>query len=111
MSAYCVPLYDSLGENAIEYIVRHAEAGLVFVSAEKLPNLLQALPKLTDLVKTVVVWGGAPAEPIAVRSPRVLVLLVTGRAPRSNTCGAAGATHARTSDAQRNRGLALWNHH
>ncbi len=26
MSMQCVPLYDSLGENAIEYIVNHSEA-------------------------------------------------------------------------------------
>lgn len=24
-SAWCIPLYDTLGENAIEYIVNHAE--------------------------------------------------------------------------------------
>jgi hypothetical protein len=31
MSATCVPLYDSLGENAIEYIINHAETMVAFV--------------------------------------------------------------------------------
>lgn len=28
---YCVPLYDSLGENAIEFIINHSETSAVFV--------------------------------------------------------------------------------
>ncbi len=29
MSAVCVPLYETLGDNAIEYIVEHANTKLV----------------------------------------------------------------------------------
>ena len=43
---YCVPLYDSLGENAIEYIIGHAEASAVFVSAAKLATLAKSLPQV-----------------------------------------------------------------
>ncbi|KAK9817123.1 hypothetical protein WJX72_009841 [[Myrmecia] bisecta] len=56
-SVYCVPLYDSLGENAIEYIVHHSEATIVFVSTAKFGQLVQALPAIKDRVKTVVFWG------------------------------------------------------
>lgn len=57
MNLYCVPLYDTLGENAIEYIVKHSESSLIFAQAEKLGMLQGALPHLTSLVHTVVYWG------------------------------------------------------
>jgi long-chain acyl-CoA synthetase len=58
MSVYCIPLYDSLGENAIEFIISHSESSLVFVQASNLPELIKALPKVKNLVKNVVYWGG-----------------------------------------------------
>ena len=62
MSLYCVPLYDSLGENAIEYIVTHSEATIVFVASDKIANLAAALPHVKGQVKNVVYWGaGNPA--------------------------------------------------
>jgi long-subunit acyl-CoA synthetase (AMP-forming) len=42
MSNHCVPLYDSLGENAIEYIVDHAECTCVFLSSDKFPQFVKA---------------------------------------------------------------------
>ena len=56
-SAYCVPLYDSLGEDAIEYIIGHASCSVVFVASLKFPGLVEALPRLKHLVNTVVYWG------------------------------------------------------
>jgi hypothetical protein len=44
---YCVPLYDSLGENAIEYIIKHAEATAVFAQSEKLGTLAKSLPHVS----------------------------------------------------------------
>jgi long-subunit acyl-CoA synthetase (AMP-forming) len=41
MSLHCVPLYDTLGENAIEYIINHSEAVVAFVDTLKLPNLVK----------------------------------------------------------------------
>ena len=35
----CVPLYETLGDNAIQYIVQHSEAALVVAAAGKLPAL------------------------------------------------------------------------
>jgi len=65
MSYHCVPLYDSLGENAIEYIVNHSEAAAVFVDAAKLPAFAKALPAIGAALRTVVVWGDASAPAAA----------------------------------------------
>jgi acyl-CoA synthetase (AMP-forming)/AMP-acid ligase II len=46
MSYECVPLYDSLGENAVEFIMRHSEVACVFVAAGKLAKLAPALASL-----------------------------------------------------------------
>ncbi|KAK9821083.1 hypothetical protein WJX74_009888 [Apatococcus lobatus] len=51
-----VPLYDSLGENAVEYTINHSETGVCFIHENKVKFLLKALPKLKTL-KAVVVWG------------------------------------------------------
>jgi long-chain acyl-CoA synthetase len=64
-TAYCVPLYDSLGENAIEYIIHHAEVTVAFTSAEKFPQLLKAIPMVKDRLQTVVYWGIPPEQTIA----------------------------------------------
>jgi long-subunit acyl-CoA synthetase (AMP-forming) len=39
-----VPLYDSLGENAIEYIIKHSESTVVFAQSEKLGTLAKSVP-------------------------------------------------------------------
>lgn len=59
LNTVCVPLYDSLGENAIEFITNHSEATVVFVASDKLANLAKALPKCTATLKSVVYWGEA----------------------------------------------------
>lgn len=53
---HAVPLYDSLGETAVQYTINHSEASVIFVSDAKLPMLLLALPNLKRKV-TVVYWG------------------------------------------------------
>jgi long-chain acyl-CoA synthetase len=55
--SYCVPLYDSLGESSVEYIINHAEASIIFTSNEKFPLLGKALPATKKNVKTVVYFG------------------------------------------------------
>ena len=56
-----VPLYDSLGESAVEYTVNHSATALVFVQASKLPLLAKAVPKVKGSLHAVVVWGGSDA--------------------------------------------------
>jgi hypothetical protein len=38
-----VPLYDSLGEHAVEYIIKHSEATIAFSQSEKLGTLAKSL--------------------------------------------------------------------
>ena len=63
MNAQCVPLYDSLGENAIEFIINHSESSIAFVATDKLVALAKALPKTKGTLKSIVYWGeGHPAS-------------------------------------------------
>ena len=63
--ARCVPLYDTLGDEAVRFVLAHAEAGLVFCGADKLAALAEALAPGkaphpvagTPAVHTVVVWA------------------------------------------------------
>ncbi|GAB4815489.1 hypothetical protein N2152v2_002535 [Parachlorella kessleri] len=61
-SVVCVPLYDVLGDNSVEYIISHSESSVVFLAASKLPVLAKALPKVLDNVKTIVFWGPVDAN-------------------------------------------------
>ena len=75
-ASYCVPLYDSLGENAIEFIIKHSEATIVFVASDKAANLAKALPLCKELVKTVVFWGPKDAGVTRVRLDCSQVLMM-----------------------------------
>jgi long-chain acyl-CoA synthetase len=69
MTYECVPVYDTLGENAIEYILNHSETSALFASASKLPPLVKALDKCKQHLKVIVYWGDADAELVQVSSP------------------------------------------
>lgn len=57
LNLVCVPLYETLGETAIEYIINHAECRLVLTSAAKLPIVAEALPNLKTKLDALVYWG------------------------------------------------------
>eukprot|EP00475_Leptophrys_vorax_P031730 TRINITY_DN4823_c0_g1_i1.p1 TRINITY_DN4823_c0_g1~~TRINITY_DN4823_c0_g1_i1.p1 ORF type:complete len:657 (+),score=64.76 TRINITY_DN4823_c0_g1_i1:125-1972(+) len=57
-SMYCVPLYDTLGAEAVTFILNHAEASIVVVQESKLPAIIKSLPQCKDNVKVVVSMGG-----------------------------------------------------
>eukprot|EP00803_Ostreobium_quekettii_P005717 evm.model.scf_27.6 EVM.evm.TU.scf_27.6 scf_27:41716-47095(+) len=79
MSYTCVPLYDSLGENAVEYILGHSGACAVFVSKAKFSQLAGVLPKLGGQVKVVVHWGESDQASItAAEAAGASVLSVDG---------------------------------
>ncbi|XP_059653940.1 probable CoA ligase CCL6 isoform X1 [Cornus florida] len=52
-----VPLYDTLGANAVEFIINHAEVAIAFVQENKIPAVLSCLPKCTSHLKSVVSFG------------------------------------------------------
>uniref|UniRef100_A0A7I4CCW8 Long-chain-fatty-acid--CoA ligase n=1 Tax=Physcomitrium patens TaxID=3218 RepID=A0A7I4CCW8_PHYPA len=53
-----VPLYDTLGADAVKYIVSHAEVAAVFCTPDKLQTVLNCLSELPS-VRLIVVVGGA----------------------------------------------------
>ncbi|KDD76920.1 AMP-binding enzyme [Helicosporidium sp. ATCC 50920] len=72
---HCVPLYDSLGDNAVEFIVRHSETSAVFALGAKLGELSKAVASLGDQVKLVVHWGTPAPGPVqALKDAGVEVL-------------------------------------
>ena len=53
----CVPLYDSLGEQAVQHIIKHAHTRVVISAAEKLALLVAAIKASPGIVKAVIYWG------------------------------------------------------
>ncbi|KAH9314266.1 hypothetical protein KI387_022893, partial [Taxus chinensis] len=58
-----VPLYDTLGPDAVQYIVNHADIAAVFCLQENLKMLLSFLSKLPSLRLIVVVGGSEEFMP------------------------------------------------
>ncbi|XP_004511519.1 long chain acyl-CoA synthetase 4 [Cicer arietinum] len=58
----CVPLYDTLGSGAIEFIICHAEVSITFAEEKKIPELLKTFPNATKYLKTIVSFGKVTAE-------------------------------------------------
>ncbi|KAE9447217.1 hypothetical protein C3L33_20871, partial [Rhododendron williamsianum] len=52
-----VPLYDTLGPNAVEFIINHAEVSIAFIQENKIPAVLTCLPKCSSYLKTIVSFG------------------------------------------------------
>lgn len=52
-----VPLYDSLGPNAVEFIINHAEVSIAFVQENKIPSILSCLDRCSSNLKTIVSFG------------------------------------------------------
>ncbi|KAL1209146.1 Long chain acyl-CoA synthetase 3 [Cardamine amara subsp. amara] len=59
---YCVPLYDTLGAGAIEFIISHAEVSLTFSEEKKISELLKTAPKSTKYMKNIVSFGEVTNE-------------------------------------------------
>ncbi|KAI4295147.1 hypothetical protein MLD38_040602 [Melastoma candidum] len=53
-SLVCVPLYDTLGSEAVNYIINHAEISIVFVQDKKAKQLLNQNILTTGRLKTVI---------------------------------------------------------
>ncbi|GFZ16399.1 AMP-dependent synthetase and ligase family protein [Actinidia rufa] len=59
---YCVPLYDTLGAGAVEFIICHAEVTIAFVEEKKIPEVLKTFPNATKYLKTIVSFGNVTPE-------------------------------------------------
>ncbi|XP_078428224.1 long chain acyl-CoA synthetase 4-like [Wolffia australiana] len=58
----CVPLYDTLGAGAVEFILCHAEVSIAFVEEKKIPEVLKTFPNSTKYLKTIVSFGTVTPE-------------------------------------------------
>ncbi|KAJ6393544.1 hypothetical protein OIU77_022894 [Salix suchowensis] len=54
---YCVPLYDTLGADAVKFIICHSEISITFVEEKKITELLKTFPNSTQCMKTIVSFG------------------------------------------------------
>ncbi|KAF3779723.1 Long chain acyl-CoA synthetase 4, partial [Nymphaea thermarum] len=54
---YCVPLYDTLGAGAVEFIVCHAEVSIAFVEEKKIAEMLKILSNSSKFLKALVSFG------------------------------------------------------
>ncbi|XP_061365178.1 long chain acyl-CoA synthetase 4-like [Gastrolobium bilobum] len=59
---YCVPLYDTLGAGAVEFIICHSEVTLAFAEEKKIPELLKTFPNASKYLKTLVSFGNVTPE-------------------------------------------------
>ncbi|KAF8379689.1 hypothetical protein HHK36_029133 [Tetracentron sinense] len=59
---YCVPLYDTLGAGAVEFIICHAEISIAFIEEKKIPEVLKTFPNTTEYLKTLVSFGKVTPE-------------------------------------------------
>ncbi|KAK8692855.1 hypothetical protein V6N13_070460 [Hibiscus sabdariffa] len=53
----CVPLYDTLGAGAVEFIICHAEVSIAFVEEKKIAELFKTFPNSTKYLRTIVSFG------------------------------------------------------
>ncbi|KAL8263469.1 hypothetical protein R6Q59_021599 [Mikania micrantha] len=51
---HCVPLYDTLGADAVKYIICHAEISIIFVEQTKIYEVLKTLHDTGKYLKTLV---------------------------------------------------------
>nr|VDC90628.1 unnamed protein product [Brassica oleracea] len=58
----CVPLYDTLGSGAVDYIVDHAEIDFVFVQDSKIKGLLEPNCKCAKRLKAIVSFVNVSEE-------------------------------------------------
>ncbi|KAG9440845.1 hypothetical protein H6P81_021010 [Aristolochia fimbriata] len=54
---YYVPLYDTLGANAVEFIINHAEVSIAFVQENKMDSMLSCLSNCTQYLRIIVSFG------------------------------------------------------
>uniref|UniRef100_A0A804RIS7 Long-chain-fatty-acid--CoA ligase n=1 Tax=Zea mays TaxID=4577 RepID=A0A804RIS7_MAIZE len=61
-SLVCVPLYDTLGAGAVDYIIDHAEIDVVFIQDKKIKEILSPNCKSAKRLKALVAFTSATTE-------------------------------------------------
>ncbi|BAF28460.1 probable CoA ligase CCL6 [Oryza sativa Japonica Group] len=57
-----VPLYDTLGANAVEFIMDHAEISIAFVQESKIQSVLSVVKRCRAHIKAIVSFGDVTSE-------------------------------------------------
>lgn len=61
MSYVCVPVYDTMGRDAVTFIIQHSAARVMFVASEKMQHAMEALRHVTaPHLLLLVHWGPQP---------------------------------------------------
>ncbi len=92
-SMVSVPLYDTLGPDAVEYIANHAELAAVAVSAALLPTLLPCLPRCPSIKLVVRRRGRCPLAAAAAAAGTAWADLAPPACPLPSapaSCSSAG---------------------
>ncbi|KAG8084444.1 hypothetical protein GUJ93_ZPchr0010g9533 [Zizania palustris] len=63
-SLICVPLYDTLGAGAVDFIIDHAEIDVIFAQDKKIKEILSPNCKSAKRVKALVAFTSATSEQI-----------------------------------------------
>ncbi|KAJ3704132.1 hypothetical protein LUZ61_007837 [Rhynchospora tenuis] len=58
----CVPLYDTLGASAVEFIICHAEVRIAFADEKKIAELLKTIPASAKFLKAIVSFDKVKPE-------------------------------------------------
>ncbi|PSC75938.1 acetyl-synthetase [Micractinium conductrix] len=66
LSGTIVPIYDSLGESAVEYIANHSEMSVCLVDTSNLAKFSKAAAKIAATAKTVVYMGAGDEAALKV---------------------------------------------
>ncbi|XP_010267912.1 PREDICTED: long chain acyl-CoA synthetase 1-like [Nelumbo nucifera] len=61
-SLICVPLYDSLGPGAVNFIIDHAEIDFVFVQDKKVKEVLSPDCRAAQRLKSIICFTSFPSE-------------------------------------------------
>eukprot|EP00250_Pteridium_aquilinum_P015835 c22787_g1_i1 orf=379-2475(+) len=69
-----VPLYDTLGPDAVKYIIGHAEMTCVFCTPDKLETLLSCITETCSVQLVVVVGGNDLLVPLLPSKPGVEII-------------------------------------
>ncbi|KXZ48126.1 hypothetical protein GPECTOR_30g222 [Gonium pectorale] len=95
MSYVCVPVYDTLGHHAVQYVIDHAGVRALFVSYDKLPEVHRLLDEPGGLPAPpplVVHWGPRPMGHLEPPSPPPSRPPSIASGPDDDDGAAAGAT-------------------
>ena len=76
-SLVTVPLYDTLGAEAIEFIITQTELSIIYTTADKLKNLLAVASKLPSLKRIVLMDGVTDAIVAQGRAANLEILAMS----------------------------------